>query len=55
MPTYEYECQKCHGIFLKIQSFSEHDMHKKVKCPKCGSEKVRQLLGSVNVQTSKKS
>ena len=55
MPAYEFECEKCHLIFLEIQSFAEHDEHPKVECPKCGSERVRQLISSVSVQTSKKS
>lgn len=55
MPAYEYKCEKCQLIFLEIQTFVEHEKHEKVKCPKCGSERVRQLISMVNVQTSKKS
>ena len=55
MPAYEYQCGKCDEVFVDIQTFAEHDEHRKVKCPKCGSTKVHQLISSVNVQTSKKS
>ena len=55
MPAYEYKCEKCQVIFMEIQTFSKHDRHEKVKCPKCGSQRVRQLISAVNVQTSKKS
>lgn len=34
MPLYEYECQKCHHRFERIQKFS--DPHIK-KCPDCGA------------------
>ena len=34
MPLYEYECQKCHHRFEKIQKFSARHMK---KCPDCGS------------------
>lgn len=55
MAFYEFECQKCHKHFTKQQSFAEHDRAAKPKCPECGSRKVEQLVGSVHVQTSKKS
>ena len=55
MPAYEYECEKCKEVFLEFQTFSKHDEHPAVKCPKCGSTKVHQLISSVNVQTTKKS
>ena len=55
MPAYEYECEECQKVFVDIQTFAEHEEHRPVKCPKCGSEKVHQLISSVHVQTSKKS
>jgi putative FmdB family regulatory protein len=55
MPNYEYECRECGKTFTEKQSFAEYDKHKKVQCPKCGSEKVEQLVGFVFTKTSKKS
>ena len=55
MAYYEYECEKCRHIFTLQQSFKEHDQHKPIKCPKCGSPKVSQLVSSVHLKTSKKS
>lgn len=45
MPLYEFECQKCHHRFEKIQSVSAPDP----KCPKCES-KVERLLHAPAVQ-----
>ncbi len=45
MPLYEFECEKCHHRFEKIQGVSDPDP----KCPKCGS-KVERLLHAPAVQ-----
>ena len=45
MPLYEFECEKCHHRFEKIQSVSASDP----ECPKCGS-KVERLLHAPAVQ-----
>ena len=45
MPLYEFECQKCHHRFERIQSVSAPDP----ECPKCGS-KVERLLHAPAVQ-----
>ncbi len=55
MPTYEFECIQCGEKFPQKQSIEEHDQHKKVKCPKCGSANVGQLISPTFVKTSKKS
>ncbi|MEW6745115.1 MAG: zinc ribbon domain-containing protein [Planctomycetota bacterium] len=55
MPTYEYQCLKCHVLFTVQQSFAEHDERKRVKCPKCKGTKVERVFGSTFVKTSKKS
>ena len=55
MPYYEYECTECGNQFTEKETFEEHDQHQQVKCPKCGSEKVQRLIGTVFAQTSKKS
>lgn len=54
MPTYTYRCEACRKAFSLQMTMSEHDK-KRVKCPKCGSRKVRQHFGSFGVKTSKKS
>jgi len=55
MPVYEFECTQCGKTFTQKQTFDEHDHHKRVKCPKCGTTRVKQLVGTVFAQTSKKS
>ena len=42
MPTYEYECQKCHHRFELFQSIRDRP---KRTCPKCRG-RVRRLLGT---------
>jgi putative FmdB family regulatory protein len=42
MPTYEYECQKCHHRFELFQSIK--DAPKKT-CPKCHG-RVKRLMGT---------
>jgi putative FmdB family regulatory protein len=62
MPYYDYECPRCGKRFEAVQSFEEHERgqdhekHRPLKCPKCGSPKVTQAVAaSVFVITSKKS
>ena len=38
MPTYEYECERCHCHFDKRQGFNEEPLS---KCPRCGGEARR--------------
>jgi putative FmdB family regulatory protein len=54
MPTYSYRCEACRKTFSQQMTLAEHDK-KRVKCPKCGSRKARQYIGSFGVKTSKKS
>jgi putative FmdB family regulatory protein len=42
MPTYEYECQKCHHRFELFQSIKDGP---KRTCPKCRG-RVKRLLGT---------
>jgi putative FmdB family regulatory protein len=46
VPLYEYECQKCHFRFEKLQRLSDPPP---AKCPECGG-KVAQLLSAPAVQ-----
>lgn len=54
MPTYEFECKKCHKKFTVEESYTEHSDHHE-RCPKCGSRRVEQQMSPVYVKTSKKS
>ena len=42
MPTYEYECQKCHYRFEVFQSIKDKP---KTTCPQCRG-RVKRLLGT---------
>jgi putative FmdB family regulatory protein len=46
MPLYEYECQKCHHRFERIQTFAAR--HTK-KCPECGGP-IKQVISAPAVQ-----
>ena len=54
MPTYEYLCEACSHEFTLVQSLAEHG-EGSVTCPQCGSDRVRQVLSSFMVKTSRKS
>src|SRR4051812_39384129 len=43
MPTYEYECEACGNKFEKFQSMSAAPVK---KCPECGKNKVKRLIGT---------
>ena len=55
MPDYEFECTQCGKTFTEKQTFKEYDRGKNIKCPKCGSIKVKAVIGSVFTKTSRKS
>lgn len=42
MPTYDYECNKCHYVFELFQSITAKPQ---AKCPKCRS-KAKRLIGA---------
>jgi putative FmdB family regulatory protein len=54
MPIYEYYCKDCEKKFSEVLTIKEHD-RKKVRCPKCKSEKVDRIIESFVAMTSKKS
>ena len=54
MPTYEYRCQKCGHKFTEVMSVKELET-KKVRCPKCSSQRVVRELSLFNAHTSRKS
>ena len=46
MPLYEYECQKCHHRFERIQTFAARHTR---KCPECGGP-IEQMISAPAVQ-----
>lgn len=43
MPTYEYECLKCHKKFERLQRMTEAPLK---TCPLCKKGRVERLIGS---------
>jgi putative FmdB family regulatory protein len=43
MPTYEYRCDACGHAFEKFQSITSDPIK---KCPACGKNKVKRLIGT---------
>ena len=43
MPTYDYVCDACHHEFEEYQSITADPLR---KCPKCGKNKLRRLIGT---------
>jgi len=43
MPTYDYICQKCGAEFERFQSISARAIR---KCPKCGKNALKRLIGA---------
>jgi putative FmdB family regulatory protein len=42
MPTYDYVCEACDHAFELFQSIKDEP---KKKCPECGKQKLRRLIG----------
>lgn len=43
MPTYEYKCDNCGHLFEFYQSMKDDKL---TKCPECGKETLRRLIGT---------
>jgi putative FmdB family regulatory protein len=43
MPTYDYRCEACRHEFDAFQSITEAPLK---KCPQCGKNKLRRLIGA---------
>jgi putative FmdB family regulatory protein len=43
MPTYDYRCDACRHEFDAFQSISDAPLR---KCPKCGKQRLRRLIGA---------
>ena len=54
MPLYEFYCDKCRKEVSMRLSISEREKGT-AACPGCGSRELRLLVGTVFVQTSRKS
>lgn len=44
MPIYNFQCEQCSEIFEIRASFREKELGLKPECPKCHSEKTRQMI-----------
>ena len=53
MPLYEYRCNECQNEFSETLRIKEHE-RKKVRCPKCRSADVRQIIEPLFAITSSK-
>jgi putative FmdB family regulatory protein len=49
MPTYEYVCIKCGAKTDVFARISDKEAGLKPVCPACGSEKMVQFFGQINV------
>ena len=43
MPTYDYECSSCNSSFELFQKMSDNPIK---KCPNCGKNTAKRLIGS---------
>ncbi len=43
MPTYDYVCQACHHEMEAFQSMTAKPLR---KCPECGRQKLKRLIGT---------
>jgi len=43
MPTYDYVCQACQHSFEQFQSITAKSLR---KCPECGKQKLKRLIGT---------
>lgn len=54
MPLFEFICSNCQKLFSEVLTIKEHQT-KKIRCPKCQSDRVENVVEPVSVVTSKKS
>jgi putative FmdB family regulatory protein len=54
MPLYEYYCEKCRREVTLTMTITQHDQGG-VTCPACGGRDLKPLVGTVFIQTSRKS
>ncbi len=46
---YEYQCEKCGALTEVRASLAEKERGLQVKCPTCGSARVKQVFTAINV------
>lgn len=54
MPIYEYQCENCGKKFDVMATLTEKEAGLNPVCPKCGSQRARQVLGRFTLLTSSK-
>ncbi len=54
MPTYDFKCEDCKHAFTVVLTIKQHET-KRVRCPKCESHRVRQLVSNFFAVTRRKS
>jgi putative FmdB family regulatory protein len=53
MPTYDFRCGGCKKKFSLTMGIAERD-RKRIKCPKCASQKVEPVFSTFFAKTSRK-
>jgi putative FmdB family regulatory protein len=53
MPLHEYVCRRCHKKFSEVLTLKEQGT-RKVRCPKCQSQKLEKLIEPFFAVTAKK-
>ncbi len=53
MPFYDLKCE-CGEVFNVMASMSDRE-NKRIKCPKCGSDKLEAVFSKVNIIPSRSS
>lgn len=48
MPLYEFRCNDCGEKFTALVGYFERE---KIKCPKCGSKNITQLISACSFTT----
>jgi putative FmdB family regulatory protein len=54
MPAYDFRCGACRKRFSLVLSIGEREQ-KRIKCPKCGSQRVETVFSAFFAKTSRKS
>jgi len=47
MPTYAFSCENCGQRFEVFATFRQKEQGLRPQCPECGSERVKQAIGSL--------
>ena len=48
MPAYDFQCHECGKVFEVFRRWK--DLHQKVQCPNCNSEKTRKLFSIPHIK-----